>query len=331
MFQSTIFSVKLLAPVIIILLLPGATTSQPTVDLEKVDKLPVGVLDMGYCATENAIFSIGGKIVQGGELKNTELIMLYSPYTDEWSKALFTTDNIAVKGSAVSAYVPYARSIYTLALSRLDENGQVQYPLEIFNVSNYRLTYDVNNPHQAAQAGIAADQEHIYIFGGYGTNAEGEFQLNQELHRFSTVTSTWVQLSDLPEGRRAKGVICNNQLYVIGGENNDGLTAEVLNYNLKHDQWSTTGYLPYATEIQAVTTSDAHIYIVTGVEQTDKLLIINTNTNDVDHFDIRFGYEKPGIVVMDGFLYLFGGYAPRSYTANRRTFRISLTALSERR
>ena len=310
-----------------LILLIHQTTAQQALNLDKVAKLPVGVLDMGYCASETAIFSIGGKIVQGGEMKQTEVIMLYSPYTDEWSKALFTSNHIAVKGTSVSAYVPNVNSIYTLALSQLDDQGQIQYPLEIFNISNYRLTYDANNPHKAAQAGIASDQDHIYLFGGYGTNADGESVLSDALYRLNAVTGEWDQLSSLPEGRRAKGVICNGRLYVVGGENQEGLTAEVLRYNLSTHQWSRAGYLPFAAEVQAITSSGEYIFIATGTEQTNKLLAINTITNNIDQFDIRFGYQKPGMVIMDGFLYLFGGYAPRSNTANRRAFRISLSTI----
>jgi hypothetical protein len=301
--------------------------AQETLEFERVDKLPVGVYDMGYCTSEKAIFSIGGQIVQGGEIKNTEVIMHYSPYTDKWSKAFFTSDDIAVKGASTSAYIASNNSIYTLSLSASDEDGQATYPIEVLNIDNYRLTYDDSNPHRAALAGVASDINNLYVFGGYSTNEDGEFEYNDQLHRYSAETAEWQELSSLPEGRRSKGVVTNNQLYVVGGETKVGVTAEVLSYDLKSDRWSTVGYLPYASNAHAITASNGYIFAVVGIEQSDKLLMINTLTNDIDQFDIKFGFDKPGLVVMEDYLYLFGGYASRSNTANRKTLRVSLSQL----
>lgn len=308
-------------------LITASAKAQQTLTFEKVDKLSVGVFDMGYCSSDNALFSIGGKIVQGGEIKNTEVIMIYSPYTDEWDKMIFTANDIAVKGSSSSAYSQTDNTIYTLALSSLDEDGQVSYPIEVLDLDNYRLTYDDNNPHVASQAGIAADRDHIYVFGGYSTNEAGEFVLNDELHRYDPRSTEWVQLSRLPEGRKSKGVITNNQLFLIGGETKDGPTTEVLKYDITTDRWSSVGYLPYASDAQAITVSKGYIFALAGNDSTNKLLMINTATNDIDQFNIKFGFEKPGMVVLDEFLYLFGGYAPRSNTANRKTLRIKLSEL----
>ncbi len=296
--------------------------AQSPLEFEKVDKLPVGVFDMGYCATEKAIFSIGGRIVQGGEIKNTEVIMIYSPFTDDWSKALFTSGDIAVKGPSISAYLQSSNSIYTIAFSAVNEEGHTIYPIEVLHLDNYRLTYDEGNPHKAELAGIATDSTSLFLFGGYSTNEDGEFEFNNQLHKYNPATSKWIELSNLPEGRRSKGVITGNHLYVIGGETEDGVTAEVLKYNIATDRWSFVGYLPYASNAHSITSHKEYIFIIAGDEQADKLLMINSKTNDINQFDIKFGFEKPGISVIEDHLYLFGGYAPRSNTANRKTLRI---------
>lgn len=301
--------------------------AQSTLEFERVHKLPVGVFDMGFCASEKAIFSVGGQIVQGGEIKNTEVIMIYSPFTDDWSKALFTSGDIAVKGASTSTYLQSSNSVYTLALSKKDEEGYSTYPLEVLNLDNYRVAYDESNPHRAALAGIASDEQSLYVFGGYSTNEDGEFEFNNQLHKYDPVASEWVELSNLPEGRRSKGVVVDNQLYIIGGEVKDGITSEVIKYDLAENRWSSVGYLPNPSNAHSITTSNEHIFVIAGEERTDKLLMINSKTNDIDQFDIRFGFQKPGLAVLEGYLYLFGGYAPRSNTANRKTLRISLAEL----
>ncbi len=304
----------------------SASICQTKIIPEKLDKMPIGVFEMGYTTDGKVIYSSGGKIIQGGVLKNSELVMLYTPLIDKWSRARFS-DTPKTKGAVASTYDQKSETIFTVGFGEQYASEKVAFPMEIVVLNNYSLNYYYKNPHIALESGIESYNGHIYVFGGYNMNSESDELMSKKLFVWDLQENTWYEKAEMPNARVSESVLIEDNIYLVGGETEDGPIAEILKYDIKKDEWAIFHQLPVAHQVDAVSKYKNHIIALLVNENESIVVIMNTDTRETKLFPIDYYYENPGMVILNEYVYLFGGYARPSNTGNRRTFRFKVSEL----
>ena len=136
---------------------------------------------------------------------------------------------------------------------------------------------------------------------------------------FSTDTNRWQTKSSLPTPRNGLAVVTyEDQIYGIGGKNNEGVLDELILYSPENDIWQTLAAKPTpATDIQAVLLG-GKIYIPGGCSETNQPIDV------LEIYDPRentwsVGTPMPvplcayALVEFEGQLYLFGGWDGQDY------------------
>ena len=107
---------------------------------------------------------------------------------------------------------------------------------------------------------VAIDDRYIMVVGGGTSNTE-------KCYLFDTVTMTFTDAPDLPDGRAGGTLVMfDNYLLYFGGWD-DSLTVhdEIFGYDLSYDYWWSAGSLPEPMAgITAVAGSDGLIYLMGG-------------------------------------------------------------------
>ena len=112
----------------------------------------------------------------------------------------------------------------------------------------------------------ASDGVNLYIFGGIGFDAPGNYSPSEGTYRLNPLEGIWERLADLPEPRVGAATPCpllpGSRIFVIGGyaevfpgemRDHPGFSRRTLIYEITKDRWSDGPILP----VSAVPDRDA--------------------------------------------------------------------------
>lgn len=122
----------------------------------------------------------------------------------------------------------------------------------------------------------------IYVLGG--ENASGPLK---SFAAYDTETKTWEPLPDFPGSEtgvcRAAMLAYNNEIYVIGGQTDTGMTAKILDsvyvYNTESKQWHKKADMAEGRTGMAAVVSRDQVYIYSKAGATDKAVIYNLKSD----------------------------------------------------
>jgi len=112
--------------------------------------------------------------------------------------------------------------------------------------------------------GVAVVDGKIYAIGGYldQINFSGHLSTNE---MYDPANDTWATKEPMPTARNRFGIaVCQNKIYVIGGETDDGYTGANEVYDPLTDTWETRTPMPTVRADLSANVVDDRIYLIAG-------------------------------------------------------------------
>ena len=106
----------------------------------------------------------------------------------------------------------------------------------------------------------------IYAIGGYldQINFSGHLSTNE---MYDPANDTWATKEPMPTARNRFGIaVCQNKIYVIGGETDEGYTGANEVYDPLTDTWETRTPMPTVRADLSANVVDGKIYLIGGTE-----------------------------------------------------------------
>jgi len=157
----------------------------------------------------------------------------------------------------------YDNSVYVLGGKRISVNGKFEYlqdQIEVLNLSNQTTKVDNTNPHQAADFASFTYKDNIIIMGGSIKMTEsGKKTFTNKVHMYNITSGYWYELDNMPTAKETTGILLNDKIYLIGGNNSQPL-PEIETFDLITQKWLIEGELFSGLGRPAITYHDNIIY-----------------------------------------------------------------------
>ena len=150
---------------------------------------------------------------------------------------------------------------------------------------------------------VASHRERVVIVGGLNNGAGDKRALLLDMTDNIKVT----QLPDLPGPRWGTGVVLSdNDVYVVGGDNNRGCVSSVYYLSLGSDAWQTKKSMPHAVRDPLVIQHQQCIYVLggkkySGIQSSVSQYNIKDDTwKQCSDMPVACDSDEAGVVVHDG-------------------------------
>jgi len=219
----------------------------------------------------------------------------------------------------------YDNSIYVLGGKRISVNGKFEYlqdQIEVLNLSNQTIKVDNTNPHQAADFASFSYKDNIIVMGGSVKMTEkGKKTFTNKVHLYNITSGYWYELDSMPTAKEAAGVLIDDKIYLIGGNNEQPL-SKIETFNLITQKWEVEGELFSGLERPAITYHDTIIYFF----EDATLYTYHIKTKELKEYKIDLNLKFSSMHFYNDKLYIIGGYLYNDYskTPSSNTYSISL-------
>lgn len=213
-------------------------------------------------------------------------------------------------------------------------NGNYESPLgavEAFDPVTQQVTTRAPMPTPRYGLGVGVVNGMLYAIGG--ADATGPLAT---VEMYDPATNTWTPRAPLSLPRMDFGVaVVAGTLYAIGGLAYGGITASVEAYDPATDTWSARASLPHGRFYIGAGALNGLVYVTGGLRSDQVTQHYRTTTTEVydpganawTEVTPTPGWrESPGLAVVDGLLYVAGGYdsAVNAYDPATGTWRFVL-------
>ena len=208
-------------------------------------------------AANDKFYVIGGEINGSGTATN--VAEEYNPSTNQWA----TKAVLPYSAHSIAAAV-YNGKIYTFG-GRSGAGGAFDYVREYDPVSNQWSTAKAAMPTARCGASAVELNGKIYVAGGF--NSSGTALKTLEV--YDPVTNTWDSTkADMPMGKGYCGVVADEGIYLIGGDDGFNSVNTVYQYNPNVDKWYHWPGADNALEGAAAVALNNGIYVISGVSSS---------------------------------------------------------------
>ncbi|MGB2897342.1 MAG: LuxR C-terminal-related transcriptional regulator, partial [Anaerolineales bacterium] len=198
--------------------LVNQTTAPPEnlVDLEQLERdrwqelapMPTARKGLAVAAYDGKIYAIAGETEEGV----TNVVERYDPATDTW-------ETLSPKPTAVTDVQAVVIGGEIFIPGGNEADGDVSSVLEIFDPSLETWIARAPLPEPLTRYAIVAYEGRMILFGGWN----GE-ELIAKVYEYDPLDDTWEIIATLKEPRGdARAVVSGNQIYLLGGHDNDHL------------------------------------------------------------------------------------------------------------
>lgn len=201
---------------------------------------------------------------------------------------------------------------YVIGGKRLSKSGKKEYlenRIEVMNLNDNSIEVDDVNPHKAANFASFLYNDKLIVMGGsVKMNENGEKDFSNKVHFQDLNTGLWYQLGNMPIAKETQGVLINNNIYLIGGNNNQPV-KNIESFNLETGKWKKEGELFTGLENPGLAYHDSTIYIFDQGE----LLTYNIETKRLNRYKTNLVLNSPKIILNNNKLYIIGGIISSNY------------------
>lgn len=201
---------------------------------------------------------------------------------------------------------------YILGGKNKSTNGLFEYldnKIEILDLKNNKIAVDNTNPHQATNFTSFVYKDNLIVLGGsIKQGKEGKKIFSNKIHSLDLKTGLWYELGNMPIAKETSGVLVNDKIYLVGGNNNKPLKS-IESYNLKTGKWKKIGELFKETSKPALASNESTIFIY----DKGKIYTLDTKTSKIKEFSIAIDYVSPKMFYANNKLYLLGGFKEFEY------------------
>lgn len=303
----------------------------------KLEPLKYGIYAFGSILKEDKIYVIGGDasyktdswekvkrerpdftmadylrevmFQSNGEFYKDKLL-IYDIKNDSWENS-----ELKFKKRAYHNLNYYDNKIYIIGGKRISANGKFQYlqdEIEVFDTKKQSITVDKTNPHQASDAASFTYNDNIIVIGGsIKMNTENNKKVfTNKVHLYNITSGYWYELASMPTAKEASGVLVNDKIYLIGGNNGNPL-SEIETFDLATEKWQTEGELFDGLEKPAVTYHDNTIYFF----ENDKMYVYDIKSKQLKQYLTDLSLKQSSMHYYNGKLYILGGSTENSYSS----------------
>lgn len=303
----------------------------------KLEPLKYGIYAFGSILKEDKIYIIGGdatyttdpwekvkrerpdftlqdylrelRFQSNGEFYKDKLL-IYDIKNNSWENS-----ELKFKKRAYHNLNYYDNKIYITGGKRISANGKFQYlqdEIEVFDTKKQSITIDKTYPHQASGSASFTYNDNIIVIGGSTKmNTENNKKVfTNKVHLYNITSGYWYELTSMPTAKEASGVLINDKIYLIGGNNGTPL-SEIETFDLATEKWQTEGELFEGLEKPTVTYHDNIIYFF----ENDKMYLYDIKSKQLKEYLVDLSLKKSSMHYYNGKLYILGGSTENSYSS----------------
>ena len=226
---------------------------------------------------------------------------------------LWETSKLKFRKRAYHNLNEHNGKIYVLGGKRVSANGVFEYlddKIEVFDIKNQTITIDNTNPHQASEFASFRHSNNIIIMGGsIKMNGNGVKEYSNKVHSYDINSGYWYELAEMPTAKETNGVLIQDKIYLIGGDNSKPLST-MESFDLLTEKWNTEGELFYGISNPAIAQNDGIIYFF----ENEKIYSYDTNIKQLKEYLINLPMKGSELYFSDNKLYLIGGYIENYYS-----------------
>ena len=238
----------------------------------------------------------------------SDKLQIYDIENDTWS-----VSETPFRKRAFHSLNHYNNMLYSLGGKHLSPNGKYEYlddKIEVFNVASKEITIDHTNPHQSINFASFTYQDNIIVMGGStALKRDGEKTYTDASHIYNITSGLWYELAKMTSPKETQGVIIDNKIYLIGGNNGNKLKT-IESYNITTGTWTKEGDLFDEMPQPGLTTHEHLIYIFND----EKLIKYDTNVKTLVEYDINLKLKNSKLHYYKNKLYIVGGFTESSHT-----------------
>ncbi len=219
--------------------------------------VPVAMQNLALAAVGGKIYAIGGD-----PIRNTNYV--YTPETNIWN----VLSPMPTGRQHIDCGI-YENKIYVIG--GLDtwidpDSGIISKKNEAYDIATNTWSEKSEIPSLRNNPAIIIVDSLIYVIGGGGSETNIWTNI-ATVECYNVKTDTWEQKNDLPYPVfKPAAVVLNNQIFVLGGQVEEGCTDKILIYKAETDEWEEITPLPHIKTFFGCTAIGNKIYIMGGME-----------------------------------------------------------------
>ena len=209
----------------------------------------------------------------------------------------------------------YNNSIYVLGgkIMKVNKNSSWEYlqdQIEVLDLDSQTIKLDKTNPHQASDFASFSYDDNIIVMGGSIKRSENDIKVfTNKVHLYNITSGYWYELASMPTAKEATGILIENKIYLIGG-NNGKPVSQIETFDRITQKWETEGELFTGLERPAITYHDNLIYFF----ENYKMYIYDVKTKQLKEYEIDLPQKYSAMHYYNNKLYIIAGRIDNSYS-----------------
>lgn len=239
-------------------------------------------------------------------------LSIYDITTNTWKTPI---SKLKSKGRAYHNIHYYNNSIYILGGKKIYVNIRsaweyLQDQIEVVDIDSLTSKIDFTNPHQAVNFASFTYKDNIIVLGGSVRSTEdGKKDFTNKMHLYDITSGYWHELGDMPTAKETTGILVNDKIYLIGGDNGK-LLSEIETFDLTTGKWQIEGQAFSELERPAVAYHDNVIYFF----EDRKMYTYDLKSTVLKEYELDIELKYSAMQYYNNKLYLFGGLFENSYS-----------------
>jgi len=239
-------------------------------------------------------------------------LSVYDIKTNTWTTPI---SKLKSKGRAYHNIHYYNNSIYVLGGKKIYVNIRttweyLQDQIEVVDIDSLSSKIDFTNPHQAANFASFTYKDNIIALGGSVSSTEdGKKVFTNKVHLYDITSGYWHELPDMPTAKETTGILINDKIYLIGGDNGK-LLSDIETFDLTTGKWQIEGQVFSELERPAVAYHDNMIYFF----EDRKMYTYDLKSTVLKEYEIDIELKYSAMYYDNNKLYLLGGRFENSYS-----------------
>lgn len=320
------------------IVITSETKLKPLVRFKKLASMKAGVYGFDSFLKDGKIYVLGGdKSVEIDGLRKSidnfsgasfsqhllKSRLFYNNSINRYNKSLYSynlvkntwTKEVVKLNERAYHTVNYDKNsdkAYVLGGKKLSTNGAFEYlenNIEILDLKTQSVSIDKTNPHQAANFSSFLYNDNLVVLGGsIKKNKSGKKHFINKIHSLDLKTGLWYELGKMPVAKETSGVLVNDKIYLVGGNNNKPLKS-IEAFDLRTGKWSKVGELFNASSKPSLAKNENTIFIY----DKNRIYTLDVKTNKIKEYYIAIDYVAPKMFYSNNKLYLLGGIKESKY------------------
>ena len=251
---------------------------------QRLTDMPTPRLSSEAAVVDGKIYVVGGFSwigIPGVDIKMLNVVEVYDPQTDTWSRKQDMPTPRRYFGTGV-----VAGKIYAIGGENVFEEPQRLNQMEVYNPVNGTWTKRAKMPTRRDDVKAAVVRDTIYVIGGAGWPRVGWGPVLATIEAYQPKTNHWRKKSDMPNLIAGfSTVIVDDKIYLIGGHGGVGFEEylkRVEVYDPETERWDESPPMPAGNSPFGAEAVNGKIYIL-GSQRGNREFSL-----DVEVFDTGF-------------------------------------------